>query len=107
MAGRYEIAASLKADGKLLANQAGELRVRGADLELVDSGTRPDNLKAIKEATGGVYVDIDDADEIAAKIARVERRRSSVSHVGWCASFTDASRSTTCQDAYRSMSSVL
>jgi hypothetical protein len=30
-----------------------------------------------------------------------------VNHVGWCASFTDASRSTSCQDAYRSRSSAL
>jgi hypothetical protein len=77
-AGRYDISAALKMDGKVLANQAGELRVRGADLELADAGTRPDNLRALKEATGGVYADIDDADEIASKITRIERRRTQV-----------------------------
>jgi hypothetical protein len=76
LAGRYEIAASLKRDGKVLANGTGELRVRGADLELADTGTRPDNLRALKEATGGVYVDIDDADELAGKVQRLERRQT-------------------------------
>jgi hypothetical protein len=78
-AGRYGISAVLKAGGKVLANQAGELRVRGADLELADAGTRPDNLRALKEATGGIYADIEDADEVAGKIARIERRRVQVS----------------------------
>jgi hypothetical protein len=75
LAGRYAISASLKAGGKVLANQAGELRVRGADLELADAGTRPDNLRALAEATGGVYADIDDAGEIADRVPRIERRR--------------------------------
>jgi hypothetical protein len=78
-AGRYEITAALKSGGKVLANQAGELRVRGADLELADAGTRPDNLRALKEATGGIYADIDEADEVAGKISRIERRRVQVS----------------------------
>ena len=75
-AGRYDVAATLKVGGKVLANQAGELRVRGTDLELADAGTRPDNLRALKEATGGTYADIDDADEVAGKITRIERRRT-------------------------------
>ncbi len=78
-AGRYEIAAALKTGGKVLANQAGELRVRGADLELADAGTRPDHLRALKEATGGIYVDIEEADEVVGKIPRIERRRMNVS----------------------------
>ncbi len=79
IAGRYEIAAALKSGGKVLANQAGELRVRGADLELADAGTRPDILQALTTATGGVYADIDDADAVASKITRIERRRTHVS----------------------------
>jgi hypothetical protein len=77
-AGRYEIAAALTADGKVLANQAGELRVRGADLEMSQTGTRPENLRAIKEATGGVYADIDQAAEIADQVKRIERRTTKV-----------------------------
>jgi hypothetical protein len=34
-------------------------------------------------------------------------RRSGVYQVGWCASFTDASRSTSCHAAYLSSASVL
>jgi hypothetical protein len=82
-AGRYEICAALKSEGKVLANQSGELRVRGADLELADAGTRPDNLRALKEATGGVYVDIEDADEVAGKIARIERRQTRVTRTAY------------------------
>lgn len=74
VAGRYEIAAALVGDGKVLANQAAEVRVRGADLELADAGTRPENLRAIKEATGGVYADIDDAEALAAKVSGSQRR---------------------------------
>jgi hypothetical protein len=74
-AGRYEVSAALKRESKVLANGNGEFRVRGADLELADPGTRPDNLRAIKEATGGTYVDIDDADEVKDRIERIERRQ--------------------------------
>ena len=48
--------------------------IRGADLELVDVGTRPDNLKALAQATGGTYSEIDKADEIADLIPRSQRR---------------------------------
>ena len=74
VAGRYKINASLEAEGKVLANQASEVLVRGADLELADTGTRPDNLKAIAAATGGTYAEIDKADEIADRIPRSQRR---------------------------------
>jgi hypothetical protein len=79
MGGRYDITAALRVEGKMLANQTGELRVRGADLELADSGTRPENLRALSEATGGLYADIDVADTIAESIPRSERRRWHVS----------------------------
>ncbi len=77
-AGRYEIAAALKAEGKVLANQTGELRVRGPDLELTQTGTRPENLRAIKEATGGVYADVGNVSEIVAALQPIERRRTEV-----------------------------
>jgi hypothetical protein len=77
VAGRYEISASLKAaDGKLVANQTSEVRVRGSDLELSAGEPRPDNLRAIAAATGGAYVDVDRAAEIAPQIRRIERRSS-------------------------------
>ena len=58
----------------MLANQASEVLVRGADLELADTGTRPDNLKAIADATGGTYTEIDDAAKVAERIPRSQRR---------------------------------
>jgi uncharacterized membrane protein len=76
--GRYELAAALSAAGKPLANQAAEFLVQGSDLELSNTGTNPANLRALAEATGGVYLDIDRADELAAKIAPKERRTARV-----------------------------
>jgi hypothetical protein len=78
VAGRYEINASLKADNKILANQASEVRVRGSDLELTASEPRPENLRAIASATGGSYVEIDQAAEVADNVKRIERRTSRV-----------------------------
>ncbi len=72
--GRYELAAALNAGGKPLANQTAEFLVQGTDLELANTGTNPANLRALAEATGGVYLDIDKADELASKIAPKERR---------------------------------
>jgi uncharacterized membrane protein len=72
--GRYAIDAAIKAEGKVLANQGSEVMVRGADLELADTGTRPDNLKALAKVTGGTYEEIDKADEIADRIPRSQRR---------------------------------
>jgi hypothetical protein len=74
LAGRYVVAASLRADGKVLANQSSELRVRGSDLELAGGAPRPDHLRALKEATGGVYADIDDAESVADAVPRKQRR---------------------------------
>jgi hypothetical protein len=76
--GRYEVSASLAAAGKPLANQTAEFLVHGGDLELADTGTNPGNLLALAEVTGGVYLDIDNADELAGKIARKERRTARV-----------------------------
>ncbi|MFO0880374.1 MAG: hypothetical protein U0840_23765 [Gemmataceae bacterium] len=78
LAGRYEITASLRAEGKVLANQTSEIRVRGSDLELADGSPRPDHLRAIKEATGGTYFDIDQADNVAEQIPRKQIRRPRV-----------------------------
>jgi hypothetical protein len=78
VAGRYEINAALKADNKVLANQASELRVRGGDLELSAGEPRPENLRAIAAATGGSYVEIDHAADVADNVRRIERRTSRV-----------------------------
>ena len=73
-AGRYEIAASLTQNGKTSANQATEFLVHGADLERADPGTNRAALQALAAATGGVYVDVDDAAKLAEKVNRKERR---------------------------------
>jgi hypothetical protein len=72
-AGRYSLAAELKASGKLLANQSGEFRVRGADLEMADTSPRPANLQQISARTGGVALPIQQADKLPASIQRIER----------------------------------
>ncbi|MFO0930924.1 MAG: hypothetical protein U0736_28500 [Gemmataceae bacterium] len=77
-AGRYEISAALTADGKTLANQTAEVRVRGADLELADAGTRPDHLRAIAEATGGVAVLVADAATLTDRVTGGARRTERV-----------------------------
>jgi hypothetical protein len=74
-AGRYEVGATLKSAGKVLAYAGGEFRVRGADLELSDTSTKPKNLEELAGETGGTYVDIEDADALAKKINRIERRQ--------------------------------
>jgi hypothetical protein len=71
--GRYELAATLSGAGKTLANQATEFQVQGVDVELADTGTNPQNLRDLADATGGVYLDVDRADELAGKIERKER----------------------------------
>jgi hypothetical protein len=76
--GRYEVAATLSAGGKLLANQAAEFQVQGVDVEMADSGTNPGNLRDLAAATGGVYLDVDQAAELAGKIDRKERRTLTV-----------------------------
>ncbi|HWE37689.1 MAG TPA: glutamine amidotransferase, partial [Isosphaeraceae bacterium] len=72
--GRYEVAATLSGGGKPLANQATEFLVHGADLELSDPGTNRAALRSLASATGGQYVDAKDAETLAAKIPRKERR---------------------------------
>jgi hypothetical protein len=76
--GRYELKAALAAAGKPLANQTAEFLVQGADLEMANTRTNPGNLRALAEVTGGVYLDIDNADELPGKIARKERRTARV-----------------------------
>ena len=72
--GRFEITASLHAADKPLANQTAEFLVQGSDLEMSNAGTNPANLRALAQATGGVYLDIDHAQELADRIAPRERR---------------------------------
>jgi hypothetical protein len=72
--GRYELSAALTAAGKPLANQTAEFLVQGADLEMANTSTNPNNLRILAEVTGGIYLDIDNADRLPGKIARKERR---------------------------------
>ncbi len=74
-AGRYEVAASLTSGGKMLANGSAEFRVRGIDLELSDTSTRPKNLQELSSETLGTYVDIDEAEALVSKINRIEKRQ--------------------------------
>ncbi len=76
--GRYELSAALSSAGKPVANQTAEFLVQGPDLEMANTGTNPNNLRTLAEATGGIYLDIDNADQLPGKIARKERRTSRV-----------------------------
>ena len=72
--GRYEAAAALIVDGQPIANQSTEFLVHGPDLELADTRTNRPQLQAIANATGGVYVDVEEAASLAGRIERRERR---------------------------------
>ena len=50
--GRYEVNATLNADGKVLANQTTEFRAQGADYELADQGTNPARPEGVGEGDG-------------------------------------------------------
>lgn len=72
--GRHEVTAALAVGPKPLANQTAEFLVQGPDLELANTGTNPATLRALAEATGGVYLDVEQAGELASKLVRKERR---------------------------------
>jgi hypothetical protein len=76
--GRYEIAANLTNQGNLLANQTAEFLVSGPNLELADTRTNQDNLRKIAAASGGEYLEIDRADQVAEKITPKERKITQV-----------------------------
>jgi hypothetical protein len=76
--GRYEVSASLTSEGKTVANEAAEFLVHGSDLELADTGTNRSLLKSISQKSGGVYVDVEDASQLADSIERKERRNARV-----------------------------
>ncbi len=72
--GRYEAHASLAVAGQQTANQTAEFLVHGSALELADTGTKKELLRDLALKTGGLYFDIDQADKLADKIERRERR---------------------------------
>ena len=72
--GRYEVSATLTAEGKLVANQTADFLVHGSNLELADTRTNPDQLQSLAAATGGAYCDVADAGKLADKIERKDRR---------------------------------
>lgn len=76
--GRYRVEASLVAAGQTLANQGAEFLVHGSDLELADTGTDPDRLRAMAKFTGGLYFDIHDTDKLAGNIERRQRQLTRV-----------------------------
>jgi hypothetical protein len=79
VSGRHEVEATLEAAqdnlGKKAANAVTEFPVQGKAVELADVGTRPDNLAALAKATGGVYLEVDQAAEVEKLIKREERSR--------------------------------
>jgi hypothetical protein len=76
--GRYEVAAELRSAGKPLANSAGEFVVFGSGLELAETKTNPEALRAIANESGGAYFDVADAAQVADKIPRRDRRVTQV-----------------------------
>ncbi len=77
--GRYEVEASLQgAGGERIANQTTDFLVHGPDLELADTATNRPHLQSIAAQTGGEYVDIERAGEIAKHIPRKERQLTRV-----------------------------
>jgi hypothetical protein len=52
--------------------------VYGSELELADTGTNEALLQTIAQRSGGVYVDINDIDQLSNSIERKERRYSRV-----------------------------
>jgi uncharacterized membrane protein len=71
--GRYAVTATLKDGDKLVANQAAEFGVQGADVEMADPATHPEILQDLAQATGGVYRELDGAEELAGRMGRKER----------------------------------
>jgi uncharacterized membrane protein len=73
--GRYEVAVKLTKDGKPLANQSAEFLVQGTSLELADPTPRPENLRAIAAATGGVAVEVGQEERLAEQLPVKPRYR--------------------------------
>jgi hypothetical protein len=72
--GRFEVSAKLSAGGRSLANQTAEFVVQGEDVELADTRVNTKNLRDLSDATGGVFVEMNRAAELASKIPGKERR---------------------------------
>jgi len=72
--GRYEVAATLGAAGRPVANQTTEFLVHGSDLELADTRTNRAQLQAIADLTGGLYFDVGDGAALAGAVDRRDRR---------------------------------
>jgi hypothetical protein len=79
--GRFEVSATLSNGGNLLTNQGTEFLVYSSSQELLNTGTNPQNLHDLSEASGGEYRDVDRAEELAGKIPRRERRTTQRRHV--------------------------
>jgi uncharacterized membrane protein len=62
--GRYQIDVRLLKEGKLLANQSTEFMVQGSSLEMADPIPKPELLKSIASATGGIYIDVGQEDRL-------------------------------------------
>jgi hypothetical protein len=76
--GRYEVTATLTDAGKLKASQVSEFLVQGTDLEMASPATSPATLKSLADATGGVFLNVDEAESLADRIERKPRRTASV-----------------------------
>jgi uncharacterized membrane protein len=76
--GRYQVLATLAGPGGTSATERTEFLVHGSDLEFANPGTSPDQLRTISALTGSVYYPIENAEELANKIDRRQRRVSRV-----------------------------
>ncbi|MFN0198008.1 MAG: glutamine amidotransferase [Planctomycetaceae bacterium] len=72
--GRYRITAELKEQDKIIANQTAEIIVHGSNLELIDPGTNRALMQSLAQQTGGIYLDIDQADQLLDRLVLKERR---------------------------------
>ena len=62
----------------MAANQTTEFLVHGSDLELSNPGVNRALMQSLASATGGTFVDVEQAPDLASKLPRKERRTSHV-----------------------------
>jgi hypothetical protein len=79
--GRFEVNAALTRGGSEIANRATEFLVHGSNQELLHTGTNPEALRELSRASGGVYRDVAEVEELAKHIPRKERRIVQARHV--------------------------
>ena len=72
--GLHAVSAVVTKEGRPIADARAEFLVQGPDLETADPGTKPEKLRLISAATGGVALEVGQAASLAPRIERRERR---------------------------------